>query len=364
MKSELVIDLIRYHLSESEQEFADAVERLASDEEADGNSALAMEIRNTYRSTDRQTSRSVDPFGDDGLSTHSTVPTDFDFDAELMELREPNIVLDDVVLSDQAASVIHQVIAEWESPDLLPNGIRPTGSLLVTGPSGCGKAMVSEAMANALRIPLVVVRSDRLISSLTGQTGANIRKVFDSVRNRRCVLFFDDFETVGGNRSEPKDAGEVRRMVASLLQSMDSVGEGVLVMAATDLPGVLDPVVVRRFDRTVSLELPDASQRTRMVEMFCRRHDMDTCAFADMMVQITAGMGFADMERLLENAIRDSVVSSGEIVLDGPELVMTMGGPWEVAVRMREGGSTLRDIERETGIPRSTLSYRFGKEGR
>ena len=359
MNQRLILNLIRSHSSKSEAEFAEAVECLASDEEAGGDQTLAREIRSAYRSIGGSPVCHVNQGAE--TSVQSIPSTCIDACTGLVECREPRVTLDDVVLSNQGASVVRQIISEWESPDVLPNGINPTGSLFITGPSGCGKTMVAEAIADALRIPLAVVRSDRLVSSSPGQSGANIQRVFDTVRDRRCVLFFDNFESVGGDRSNLEDTGEIRRMMASLMQCMDSVGEGLLIIAATDLPDIIDPSIIRRFDRTLALDLPDESQITRMVAMFCRRHGIDDCGRADMVAHIATGMSFADVERLMKNAVRDSIVSTGEVVLDGPGLVKTMGGPWEVAARMREGGSTLRDIERETGIPRSTLSYRFGK---
>lgn len=359
MKSTLVIGLIQAHLSGDEGRFADAVERLAADEENKGNVALGMEIREAYRDGTFMPSEPM-AHREDLFQLSAAVPLDRDSGLSLIEFRTPSVDIDDVIVDPRARAVIDQILEEWKSPEKLPNGILPTKSVLLEGPPGCGKTMTAEAIACKLGIPLAVARPDGIISSYLGQTGANIRRVFDSVCGRRCVLFLDEFEALGKDRTDPNDIGEIKRMMTALLQNMDSLEGGVLLIAATNIPGMLDPAVVRRFDRTVTLNLPDREGRHRFIERFSDDHGLDLSGFEEHLVDVTVGFSYAELEGLLTNLIRDSSVR-GPLALESGISELEDFDAESVARRMRDSGATLREIEKVTGIPKSTLSYRFSR---
>ncbi len=360
MKSKLIIDLISAHVNGDEADFAGAVERLASDEEKKGNIALAMDLRSSYGSKGKP-SFSAERAVRKEMFVLQNVPHDKDTGLGLVEFIEPDVSIDDVVLSDGIKASIMQVVSEWRDPSILPTGIGPTSSILFTGPPGCGKTSVSKAIAAMLGIPLAVVRPDGIISSYLGQTGANIRKVFEAVRGTRCVLFMDEFESIGKNRMDSNDVGEVKRMMTSLLQNMDSLSGDVLLIAATNLSGMLDPAAVRRFDLSIEIGLPDRGSRKRLAELFASRHEVDLGDVGDIVADMSAGLSCADELRVLKAAAKSSAISNGgHAVLTIEGLVSASGGDWEVARRLHESGVALREVERITGIPRSTLSYRFG----
>lgn len=357
MKSPLVIDLIRAHLSKDESEFAGAVERLAEDEDRKGNAALALQLREAYRERGRDgPARIAEPhtepeyIGIQGLGT----------EPGLYDVRIPRVSLGDMVLSDKVRDTFVRVQNEWTHAELLPEGIGPTRSILLVGPPGCGKTMAAEAMARAIGVPLVVVSLDGLISPYFGQTGGNIGRIFDSMKRRRCVLFFDEFESVGKDRLDGNDIGESKRMLSSLLQNLDSMSEGILLMAATNIPEMLDPAAVRRFDRTVVMSPPTADDRRELIEAFCDRHRVRVVASTDILVEVTSGMSFAETDKFLANVARDCAADNRRYA-ERRDLVEIAGGADSIAVRMRRNGDPLRRIEEVTGIPRSTLSHRFSR---
>ena len=136
--------------------------------------------------------------------------------------------------------------------------------LLLYGLPGTGKTQTARWIAGELGLPLLTVRCDTLISSLLGQTSKNLRRVFDYVEQRPCVLFLDEFDALASARGNERDVGELQRVVIALLQNIDALSENTIVLAASNHERLLDPAVWRRFPFQLPLPLPDAELRSSM----------------------------------------------------------------------------------------------------
>ena len=125
------------------------------------------------------------------------------FIAEIVPQRR----LEDMVLSDICREVIGQLIEEQQRSSLLrANGLDPRHRVLLIGPPGNGKTSMAEAIAEALALPLFVVRYEAMIGSYLGETASRLKMVFDYARTTPCVLFFDEFDAVGKReRRHPRD---------------------------------------------------------------------------------------------------------------------------------------------------------------
>src|SRR5437762_9663845 len=116
-------------------------------------------------------------------------------------------------------------------------------------------------------VPLFTVRYHSVIGSYLGETAVRLRHLFDHVRSRRCVLFFDEFDTVAKERGDLHETGEIKRVVSSLLLEMDALPSYVVVVTATNHPELLDRAVWRRFQVRVELRRPTVS----LIEEFLGR---------------------------------------------------------------------------------------------
>lgn len=137
-------------------------------------------------------------------------------------------------------------------------------SLLMYGPPGTGKSRLARHIANELGLDLYVARLDGLISSLLGSTSKNIRALFEFAAKTPCVLFLDEFDAIAKLRGDTQEMGELKRVVNSFLQSLDTLGRQSIVLAATNHDTLLDSAVWRRFTYRISLELPTPEQRRQM----------------------------------------------------------------------------------------------------
>ncbi|MFX5839347.1 ATP-binding protein, partial [Acinetobacter baumannii] len=120
-------------------------------------------------------------------------------------------------------------------------------SFLMYGPPGTGKTRLARHIATELGLELYVARLDGLISSYLGSTSKNIRALFDFAARTPCVLFLDEFDAIAKVRSDDQELGELKRVVNSFLQNLDTLGKHSIILAATNHESLLDAAVWRRF---------------------------------------------------------------------------------------------------------------------
>ncbi|MGL5613969.1 AAA family ATPase [Cetobacterium sp.] len=379
MKAKLVINLIEAHSEKNEEIFKKAVEILAADEEKKGNLSIASLLRSAYKSNKKK----VQSYDDKQLREESflsqgliSMPKDKDSALELLEIQNPSIQLNDVALPEKALNVLEQVIEEQRSFEkLLANEILPSNRLLFCGPPGCGKTLTANALAGELKIPIAYVKLDGLVSSYLGETGTNIRKIFDFVKNKRIILFLDEFDAIAKKRDDSNELGELKRVVTTLLQNMDLMPPNVILIAATNHHHLLDPAIWRRFDISILLELPNLEQRKKIIENFIKNKLSSYQVDLKVLMTLTDGMSGAEIQSFLQSLIKycllkkeDNTIDSKEIIkiwLQQKVLFISESSDEYIneLLKLKKNGIPLRTLEEITGIPKSTLDYKFKKEG-
>lgn len=132
--------------------------------------------------------------------------------------------------------------------------IHHLNSTLLYGESGTGKTTFGRFVAYTLGVPFLYLNFSHLISSSLGQTGKNIQSVFDFVRQQRCVFMLDELDAIGTERGDRNDVGEISRIVITLMQSLELLGNDIIVLAATNRYDIIDKAVKRRFTRNHEIE--------------------------------------------------------------------------------------------------------------
>lgn len=374
MKADLIESLIVAHCSGDEGKFRDAVEVLAGDEEKKGNVPLAQRIRDAYRLRRTSPKRSSEPPLDaqsfSPQASQGSTPRDKDSLLELYEIVESDTRLSDIVLPESQRQIIEQVISEQRNADrLLRHNVAPSNRLLLCGPPGCGKTMTAYAIANELSLRVAYVRLDGLISSYLGQTGTNLRKVFDSVRNQRVILFLDEFDAIAKKRDDSNELGELKRVVTTLLQNFDNMPGNVFLIAATNHEHLLDPAIWRRFNVTVTLDLPDLEQRRMLLEKWLSDHDIDVKLDYELLARITEGISGAQLKELTSAAVKRFLIEKHLKTEDVTNILIQQltkysGGTREamrVVTNMIDRGVSVRQIAKALGMPHTTLDYQVRK---
>lgn len=381
MKAGLIVKLIEAHSSGNESLFEKALLDLVNDEERKGNSSIALSLRKAYF-TDRKpiASLSDSPLSNMLYSAQSiaAIPKDRDSTLGLIDVMQSTVKLSEVALTDKASEVLNEIIGEQKrAGDLLRNGITPTNRVLFCGPPGCGKTLAANALAGELGIPVAYVRLDGLVSSYLGQTGTNIRKIFEFVKNRRIMLFLDEFDAIAKKRDDSHELGELKRVVTTLLQNLDAMPTNVFLVAATNHHHLLDPAVWRRFDVSILMELPNQQQRLKMISRFLQEYLAGYSIDETILKVLTEGMSGAQISSFMQSLAKHCImnhVSPSKISIDdiaGVWLKHTTlfisensEGYTQALAELSKNGVSMRTLEKITGIPKSTLSYRFNKEAK
>ncbi|WP_315777340.1 MULTISPECIES: ATP-binding protein [unclassified Bradyrhizobium] len=169
----------------------------------------------------------------------------------------PRRRLDELILPLPVAEQVKQLVEEQHRADLLrANGMQPRHRVLLSGPPGNGKTSVAEAIAEALAVQFFTVRYDALVGSYLGETNTRLARLFDYARTVPCVLFFDEFDSIGKERGDVHETGEIKRVVSFLLMQIDQLPSYVVTVAATNHAELLDRAVWRRFQLRLALPQP------------------------------------------------------------------------------------------------------------
>lgn len=253
--------------------------------------------------------------GSSYLSLVKQVPTDKERGLPLLYIKEPVRRMEDVILSDNNASLLEEVLQEHHRNELLKShGLSPSDRLLFFGPPGCGKTLTAEVLASELSLPLAIVRIDSVISSYLGETASNLRQVLDFVSSVPMVVLFDEFDALAKERDDAADHGELKRVVNAFLQLLDVYEGRSLLIAATNHEGTLDSAVWRRFDEVMLFEPPNLEQLRRLLTCKLRGVRRDFDLESNEVANLFKGMTHADVERVLRKAAKEMVISGHEFL--------------------------------------------------
>jgi SpoVK/Ycf46/Vps4 family AAA+-type ATPase len=234
-------------------------------------------------------------------------------DLPLLSLEEPRTTFQDLVLRADALLVLDGLVDEFRQRSALrAHGVPPRSSLLLVGPPGCGKSASAEAIAGQLGLPVARVQLATIVSSYLGETARNLEQVFSFLDVGSWVLLFDEFDMLGRERADRADHGELRRVVAAMLQVVEDHRGDSLFVATSNHPMLLDSAVWRRFDEVVELPPPDATARAEILGIKLRsvRSEVDLVVAAQQM----EGFSAAEVEAVALDAIRLMVRQMDKLV--------------------------------------------------
>lgn len=232
---------------------------------------------------------------------------------DLLEFSRPDDKLKDMVLSMKLNKSIQRVLDEQRQIEKLrQHNLFPRKKLLLTGPPGCGKTMTARVISNELSIPLFVIRLDGLISRYMGESIAKLRLVFDTMKEFRAVYLFDEFDSIGTNRSQGNEVGEIKRVLNSFLLQIEKDDSNSLIIAATNIPENLDEALFRRFDDIINYPLPTEEQ---IFKYYKREFLNNKLINNNVLIELSKksiGLNFSDLEKICQDFLKNIIIYGEE----------------------------------------------------
>ena len=294
-RSDLLVNLVRAGTRGEPTHFRRTVQAIVAEERAKQHHVLADTLTEL-----------ISKNGDEGarlpLSNGATP------EALFFELT-PRRGLGTLILPPGVREICAELIEEHHRAELLrSHSLEPRHRVLLVGPPGNGKTTTAEALAHELMVPLLVVRYEALIGSYLGETAQRLGRLFEHVRMRHCLLFLDEFDTLGKERGDTHETGEIKRVVSSLLLQVDDLPSHVVVVAATNHPELLDRAVWRRFEVRLDLPAPTPSQAVEWFERL--REQLGALGLSPRTLgEKLAGLSFAELEDFSADILRRHVLA-------------------------------------------------------
>ncbi|WP_054951037.1 ATP-dependent zinc metalloprotease FtsH [Numidum massiliense] len=230
--------------------------------------------------------------------------------AKLYNEEKKKVTFDDVAGADEEKTELVEVVDFLKDPRKFSSvGARIPKGVLLVGPPGTGKTLLARAVAGEAGVPFFSISGSDFVEMFVGVGASRVRDLFENAKkNSPCIIFIDEIDAVGRQRGAGLGGGhdEREQTLNQLLVEMDGFGanEGIIIMAATNRPDILDPALLRpgRFDRQITVDRPDVAGREAVLKVHARNKpladDVDLSVFA----QRTPGFTGADLENLLNEA--------------------------------------------------------------
>jgi len=229
----------------------------------------------------------------------------------LLRESHPTRRLADLVLQKTSREEIREFLSEIGKTELLrSHSLEPRHTVLLIGPPGTGKTSLATAIATELALPFLTVRYEGLVGSYLGETASRLQEIVEYVARTPCVLFFDEFDSVGKERADAQETGEIKRVVSSLLLHMDALPSHCIVICATNHPELLDRAVWRRFELRLELPKPGAAE---LKDWYMRTERLlgGIGMTVSQFIELFEGETFSEIEAITLDARRKVVLSMG-----------------------------------------------------
>jgi len=229
---------------------------------------------------------------------------------KVLKESKPKVTFEDVAGCDEAKEELREVIDFLKNPDRYRKiGARIPKGVLLVGPPGTGKTLLARAVAGEAEVPFLSISASEFVELFVGIGAARVRDLFDQAKaNYPCIVFIDEIDAVGRLRGAGLGGGhdEREQTLNQLLVEMDGfdASEGIVVMAATNRPDILDPALLRpgRFDRQIVVPVPDIKGREQILKIHAKKVQLGDDVDFKVIAKQTPGFTGADLANLVNEA--------------------------------------------------------------
>lgn len=343
-----IIKIIEGGIKKEPAKVVQYARKLAERLTEDGNIQLAKGIKNLLENKGATT------LSMEQLLT--TAPVDSETRMSIVDIYNSNDTRLDIILPETIEKNVADFIKIIRNKDKIRlHGISFRSTLLLYGKPGVGKTTIAKYIAKQTGLPLITARLDALISSLLGNTSKNIRKVFEYADSKPCILFLDEFDAIAKARDDQHEMGELKRVINSLLQNIDSFSENNILIAATNHPELLDKAIWRRFNNVIEVTQPANEGIYRLLELFLGSFGEELVSDKkklDKIIQLLSQKTPSDIRTIIDNALTNAII--------GGEDQVSMEGLLVETFKFDKHGSYTTDelikFLNDNGVPQMQIS--------
>jgi AAA+ superfamily predicted ATPase len=244
----------------------------------------------------------------------------------IIEKLTSDYKLSDLISSDETKRELIYFLKEQQSIDILNTLDLPAANkILLYGPSGCGKTLASYVIAGEMKRMMYVVNLGAIVSSKLGETSKNLSKLFKRASEEDSIIFLDEFDSLGKVRDYDQDHGEMKRVVNTILQLFDFLPKRTVVIAATNQINMIDDALIRRFDLSLRLDLPNKDQIKELIKNNLRDKSIsfDNKTKANQIMNKCIGLSYYIIQHTLLTALKRSLIDLEVDILPKKLLINT-----------------------------------------
>lgn len=269
---------------------------------------FALQLQSLLKETLRQ--QHLSGLSKVGSIKHTLQEEDREISDFIIEKVTSDYRFENLVCNEEVKNELRFFIQEHQKIDLLRSFELPVANkVLLHGPPGCGKTLASYVIAGELHKMMVVVNLGAIVSSKLGETSKNLAKIFRRAASEDCIIFIDEFDSLGKIRDYNQDHGEMKRVVNTILQLFDYLPQTSIVIAATNQKNMLDNALLRRFDLNIQFDLPNLKQIETLIALTLKngKFSFDNKINLKSIVKSCLGLSYYSIQKTLITAIKRSL---------------------------------------------------------
>ncbi|WP_053826586.1 AAA family ATPase [Lascolabacillus massiliensis] len=261
-----------------------------------------------------------------GSSKFKQLEEDKEIQELIIEKLTSDYKLSDLISSVETKRELSYFLKEQHSIDMLNTLDLPAANkVLLYGPSGCGKTLASYVIAGEMKRMMYVVNLGAIVSSKLGETSKNLSKLFKIASEEDSIIFLDEFDSLGKVRDYDQDHGEMKRVVNTILQLFDFLPKRTVVIAATNQINMIDEALIRRFDLSLKLDLPNKDQIKELVKNTLKNKKItfDNKTKANQIINKCIGLSYYIIQHTLLTALKRSLLDLEVDILPNKIIINT-----------------------------------------
>ena len=231
----------------------------------------------------------------------------------IIEKLTSNYSFENLVCENSVKDELQYFVEEHQSAEILNRFNLPiSNKIILHGPSGCGKTLASYVLAGELHKMMVVINLGAIVSSKLGETSKNLSKIFRKAASEDCIIFIDEFDSLGKVRDYNQDHGEMKRVVNTILQLFDYLPQSSIIIAATNQIGMIDDALLRRFDMNIKFDMPDYDQVNELIAKTLKNglFTFNKPKSLASTVKLCVGLSYYSIQKTLITAIKRSLFAN------------------------------------------------------